>query len=366
MRLNLSRVLESLALAESDVKSKQTHYLTESAKVKKGVVEGVHILGLVSVNGREYEAKAVQEAASKYEGVGVYLNHNMPDQSGHRQERQVENKFGFFKNVRFVESRGLVGDFWYNEEHAYARAFEWWAKNNPKQIGFSHDAIVEYNSIRTKVIQIAAVESVDLVAAPATTDGIFEGVIADKMAADQAARKLSDTVYAAYALISNIQYGMTDATSDAEKSKAMLPIVRDLASELRSLSAETAQESITPKEEPMDYSKLTLEDLKKNCPQIVTEAIAAYVANEASIAAKVTEAVKDVPEALCSQVFLATVRESIDNAAKVKALVDDRKSIVVKAEVTTPAPKADTVLEAVVKTPAKVDLDAEVLAAFSK
>jgi hypothetical protein len=138
------------------------------------LIKGVKIVGFESRNGRTYPASVLQEAASLYEGVRVNLDH--PDSTGN-QQRSVKDRFGTFQAVRFVEGKGLFGDLKFNPKHAIAEQVLWAAENDPKSIGFSHVATVKAvtgHGGKSVVEAISRVRHVDLVADPATTNGVFE------------------------------------------------------------------------------------------------------------------------------------------------------------------------------------------------
>ncbi len=349
---------EHLALDQAAKCASHLQILETKQKPKNGVLEGVHILGLTSKNNRTYEAKAVKEAMPLYEMADVYLNHNMPDKNGAIRARSVEEKFGWFENISFKATEGLFGDFHYNTKHPYAATFEWWVENAPGKIGFSHDAMVDNLE---HVTEIGGVRSVDLVALPATTGGIFEGVVQDKLDAD--AKKLSTIYCTACSLMGDVIWGMTDAGTDQEKANKLLPIARDFMKLLRS-TANAPDDAAEGKTMEVDYSKLSLKDVKEKAPALIAEAVREHVATESAIAARVVEAVKDVPEALRTKVFMVLVRESIDDAAKLKDLIEDRKSLTPAAVVTTPAQKpAQEQVALKTEEPAKGISDEDILRA---
>jgi hypothetical protein len=85
-------------------------------------------------------------------------------------------KFGRIVNARYVDGDGIRGDLRYNPKHQAADTFVGWLEHDPSGVGFSHCA---FGKVRPEkgvdiVYEIEEVESVDLVASPATTKGIFE------------------------------------------------------------------------------------------------------------------------------------------------------------------------------------------------
>ena len=71
---------------------------------------------------------------------------------------------------------GLFADFHFNPKHPLAEQLAWDADNSPQNVGFSHNvqARTSRNGEGLVVEAIVGVQSVDLVADPATTDGLFE------------------------------------------------------------------------------------------------------------------------------------------------------------------------------------------------
>lgn len=135
-------------------------------------IPGCKILGFKSRNNRTYTKEAIQAAVHKYEGVKVNLDHNTGT-----DPRKFSERFGRMVNVRFQPGQGLFGDLQYNPKHPLAEAFNWWIKNDPTAIGLSHNATAEVKNTAEGgeiVTEIRDVDSVDLVADPATTRGLFE------------------------------------------------------------------------------------------------------------------------------------------------------------------------------------------------
>lgn len=138
-----------------------------------GVVRGVKLLGLTSGNGREYLPEALASARSLYEGAKVNIDHVA--KAG--DPRSYSDRFGVVKNVS-VAADGLYGDIHYNPKHPLAERFAWDAANEPSNVGMSHDVIGRTSTKGGKLIveEIKKVRSVDIVADPATTRGLFESV----------------------------------------------------------------------------------------------------------------------------------------------------------------------------------------------
>ncbi len=155
-----------------------------------GVIHGVKILGLRSRNGRVYSPEALAQAAPLYEGAKVNLNHP----KGHvRQARDYQDRIGAICNVQLREGEGLFADFHFNPKHALAEQLAWDAEHAPGNVGFSHhvQARTARRGEELVVEAIVQVESVDLVADPATTRGLFEGEAKNALGPDLAALTLA-------------------------------------------------------------------------------------------------------------------------------------------------------------------------------
>ncbi len=138
-----------------------------------GVIHGVKILGFESRNGRTYLPEALAEAAQLYEDAKVNVNHP----KGHpTSPRDYQDRIGAIRGVALRTGEGLFGDFHFNPKHALAEQLIWDAEHAPENVGFSHnvEARTGRRGDRVVVEAIVRVQSVDLVADPATTRGLFE------------------------------------------------------------------------------------------------------------------------------------------------------------------------------------------------
>lgn len=138
-----------------------------------GIIRGVKILGLESRNGRTYLSAALNNAVGLYEGSKVNVNHPAGNPNG---PRGYEDRIGVIRNVVLRAGSGLFGDFHFNPKHALAEQLIWDATHAPENVGFSHNVEARTSSKGGKVVveEITRVQSVDLVADPATTSGLFE------------------------------------------------------------------------------------------------------------------------------------------------------------------------------------------------
>ncbi len=167
---------------------------------ENGVVSGVKILGVKSRNNRIYPLETLRDAAPLYENAKVNVNH--PDGSP-TESRKYQDRVGSIKNVT-IQENGLYGDFHFNPKHPLAEQMLWDAEKAPENFGFSHnvEAVVRLENGAQVVDKIVRVRSVDLVADPATTSGLFESeratpTIAPVNAADFDASAPNDATCAA-------------------------------------------------------------------------------------------------------------------------------------------------------------------------
>lgn len=138
-----------------------------------GVIRGVKLLGLASRNGRRYRENALVEAVALYEGAKVNINHP----KGHPlAPRDYQDRLGMVRGVQFRPGEGLFGDLHFNPRHALSEQLVWDAEHAPQNVGMSHNVLArtKQNGNETVVEAITKVQSIDLVADPATTNGLYE------------------------------------------------------------------------------------------------------------------------------------------------------------------------------------------------
>ncbi len=142
-----------------------------------GVLRGVKLIGLESLNGRRYRPAALTAAVSLYEGAKVNVNH---PKEGPLAPRDYRDRLGVIRQVEFRAEEGLFGNLHFNPKHALAEQLAWDAENNPRNVGFSHNVLarIARDGEQTVVEAITHVQSVDLVADPAATQGLFEQAVA--------------------------------------------------------------------------------------------------------------------------------------------------------------------------------------------
>jgi hypothetical protein len=138
-----------------------------------GVIRGVKLLGLSSRNGRRYREGALVDAIDLYEGAKVNINHP----KGHPlSPRDYQDRLGVVRGVQFRGGEGLFGDLHFNPRHALSEQLVWDAENAPQNVGMSHNVLARTKNVgdETIVEAITKVQSIDLVADPATTSGLYE------------------------------------------------------------------------------------------------------------------------------------------------------------------------------------------------
>jgi len=148
---------------------------TLAVEREAGVIRGVKLLGPSSSNGRDYPKETMARAVGLYEGAKVNVDH--PEGSA-ATPRRYGDRLGALKNVRVGRgSDGLFGDLHFNPKHALAEQLIWDAEHAPENVGLSHNIkgkTTRGRNGRVVVEEIQRVNSVDLVADPATTRGLFE------------------------------------------------------------------------------------------------------------------------------------------------------------------------------------------------
>lgn len=140
-----------------------------------GIIRGVKVLGLQSRNGRRYLDDALRNAVPLYEGAKVNVNHPHPEVSAPRDYR---DRLGLLRQVHYRDGEGLFADLYFNPKHDIAERLIWDARHAPQNVGLSHNVLakIRQEDDMAVVYEIVRVLSVDLVADPATTDGLFEAV----------------------------------------------------------------------------------------------------------------------------------------------------------------------------------------------
>jgi hypothetical protein len=137
------------------------------------VLRGVKLLGLTSRNGRIYRPAALEGAIPLYEGAKVNVNHPKGDPLS---PRDYQDRLGSIRGVEFRPTEGLFGDLHFNPKHALAEQLAWDAANASENLGLSHNVVARTTRTGDDVVveEILKVQSIDVVADPASTRGLFE------------------------------------------------------------------------------------------------------------------------------------------------------------------------------------------------
>lgn len=183
-------------------------------------IYGVKVLGYQSLNGRRYLPAAVKAAAPLYEGAMVNIDH---PEGKPTDQRSAYDRFGKLVNVRYIENKGLYADLEYLASHPMASRVLEAAEKMPDLFGLSHNAEGEGEDDDNGVFiihKITEVRHVDLVADPATTRSLSEGIT-------MRSRKMNEIDILEQDSVSLNNAG--EKHEDAAQDKAML---RDLLSKI--------------------------------------------------------------------------------------------------------------------------------------
>lgn len=142
------------------------------------VIKNVVLLGAESINKRRYTRECLRNAVHLYEGVQAFVNH--PTEEERRTGlRDIRNLAGKFTNPRFIESElKIKADFVGLPNDEAAKKFINIAQAMPTLAGLSQNALAQARFDKESGIDIIesikSVDSVDLVAKPASTKNMFE------------------------------------------------------------------------------------------------------------------------------------------------------------------------------------------------
>ena len=220
---------------------------------ESGVLYGVKMLGTQSRNRGvrhfAYPPATLIKAAPLYEGVVSNVDH-------HKDGEPVpyRDRIGIFRNVTAREE-GLFGDFHFNPKHPLAEQLCWDAEHAPEKLGFSHIADGKVNRSDPKhpvVEEITVVDSVDLVANPATTHGLYES---EDEITDPETREMAEQFFST---VSNIRTDLIHPYLTAEYKRESMR--EQLVALLEAVGIPpNPQETV-----PMEWKDITPETLKEN------------------------------------------------------------------------------------------------------
>jgi hypothetical protein len=129
-----------------------------------------------------------------------------------------------------------------------------------------------------------------------------------------------------------------------------IPVLQDAIAELTKLG--NSKTTTAEQESVMDYTKLTLDDLKAKRPDLISTIASEALVAERALDTQVSEATKELSTEAKTPVFMKLIRESLVAGKDVTELVNDRKIVVAPVVVeSAPAKKPETVVvESVAKT----------------
>jgi hypothetical protein len=142
-----------------------------------GIIHGVKVLGVESANNRTYTPQALRDVARLCEGAVVNVDHVDPG-----ARRSLRDRIGRLKDAE-VRPDGVYATLVLNKGHdMYGQIMED-AEQSPRNLGLSIDArgASKLRDGRSVVESVDKVLSVDLVANPATTRGLFESTLRESV-----------------------------------------------------------------------------------------------------------------------------------------------------------------------------------------
>lgn len=265
---------------------------------ESGVIRGVKLLGLESQNGRTYLKEAVARALQLYEGAKVNVDHPDPGPQKAADRftaRSYGDRMGVIRNVRLDSGDGGIrGDFHANPKHGLFEQLAWDAANSPEAVGFSHNILgkTSRRDGRTVVEEITRVQSVDLVADPATTRGLFEHTGDEEIEVDMGENTL------------------TLASLKADHPGLVKQLLTEAMNDLANGEASQAKDAL----------------IKEQATKLdAFEAGKALDAKRAKVDAALKEA--KLPEELATELFIEQLIGAKDDAA-ITALIEDRAGLV--------------------------------------
>jgi len=296
-----------------------TEYCTNSGVTprvdrEQGILYGVKILGTQSRNVGQrhvsYPPATLAKAAHLYEGATSNVDHRKSGETVSYRDR-----IGVIRNVHATND-GLIADYHFNPKHALAEQLCWDAEHAPEKLGFSHLADGKVNRSDPKapfVETIEVVESVDLVANPATTRGLYESA---DVPDDQ--KELCEHGLSAVSDLRTILLG--DAELETKKSR-LSEVLSVWQVEL------TGKSSIGKEAAIMEWKELTIEGLRENRIDLVdvlqgTDATGKLQAENKTLLESLDTKAKELQEA---QDRIAEIEADSQKQAKKLAIAEELK-----------------------------------------
>lgn len=364
----------------------------EEAQIdEKGhVIKNVCVFGTrFSKNGYTYQDKAIESLHRFTNGTKFFINHPSKSEAKERDGvRDIRDWAGVFSAPR-KEGEKVYADL--NVRPAFWELVKDVAIMKPAGVGNSINSRVKVfkdDKGKEQVVDIENLKSIDLVASAATTQNLFEsahdkaeiqldnrldeifseadnredlifqlvadvseGILADKIDLEKRNRKIRDVQYQAEDVIRWIIEGDKEEYKNMDmvaKRKAISGVLDDLEAEIgKIMSGKVGTESTTIKErkkeeETMDWSKLTLEDIQKEKPELI-KAIQDSMQKTEKVKAMETENVtlKKTNEDMAKE--LTTLKAQVENMTK--ELTDAKKKLD-EYETKTKASKKEAFIDA--------------------
>jgi len=361
---------------------------------EKHIIKKVCVFGTRhSLNGYTYQDSAISTLHTLTEGAKLFINHPSKSESKDRDGvRDVRDWAGVYTNASKEDDK-VFADL-------YVRPTYWElvkdvAMMKPKGVGNSINSRVKVYQDDTgheHIVDIDTLHSIDLVASAATTQNLFEskledkdnileqgvatlletddktkqgdlvfellnniaeGLLADKIKERQMARKISELSWQVSDTIDDI---IRDKNKDmATKKTEVTAIMDDYETMINAIMAggNPMNENFKQdnEEEEMDYNKLTLEELKKERPDVV-ENIVKSINKDTEV-----KTLKDENDVLKTRVESLTTEKDETNT-KLEAVTkerDDLKKKVDEYEVSENKTKKETFIADKIKEMKLVD-----------
>lgn len=194
------------------------YQLIEGA-AEEHVFRNCKILGSTSRNGYKYSEKAVQNSASMYDNVPVFVDHN-------EGSRSYGDMIGVIQNPT-VDNGELYGDFVMNPCHSLSEQTLWFAKNKTQGVGFSHSIEGTMNKDKTIVESIDKVFSVDLVASPATVKSFHESLQLEQTLIEEQNKQITELSSVVNELKTTIAELVKSVNTPQIKPIAIAPVLEE-------------------------------------------------------------------------------------------------------------------------------------------
>ena len=259
-------------------------------------INNVVLLGRDEGNNRIYTEDCRAKAVALYEGVQAFVDHPTTEEFkvGYRS---VRNLAGEFRNSRLDESGRVRADF-FGLPNENGKLFLTIAESGITKAGMSHNANGKWRQEGNKQIveQLTGVFSVDLVANPATTKGMFESQQIDSQKQENTGMEWKDI----------------SIHSLRENRPDLIEIVQ--------------KEGAASRDDEMKQLIEERDELKKKADELAV--LEAVRTKQETIAKLLTEA--KLPDEAITDVFKESLMAA-KNEAEISKLIEDRKNLLAAA-----------------------------------